>query len=109
MPVALNIEGEFFAAVIAAQSMGWPKLLLGAGNMRENMGAHHKPPASARPCSTLDLRFVNPRPCFQIEIVRERPSPRRPGPHIGVSRRSAKRSPNVDVYHRLRLCPGVGG
>jgi hypothetical protein len=72
VPVALNIEGEFFAAVIAAQSMGWPKLLLGAGNMRENMGAHHKPPASARPCSTLDLRFVNPQPCFEIEIVPER-------------------------------------
>src|SRR6516165_1593795 len=30
------------------------------------------PPASARPCSTLDLRFVNPQPCFQIEIVPER-------------------------------------
>ena len=73
MPVALNIEGEFFAAVIAAQSTGWPKLLLGAGNMRKNnMGAHHKPPASARPCSTLDLRFVNPQPCFEIAIVPER-------------------------------------
>ena len=70
VPVALNIEGEFFAAVIAAQSTGWPKL--GAGNMRENMGAHHKPPASARLCSTLDLRFVNQQRCFQIEIVRER-------------------------------------
>ena len=47
MPVALNIEGEFFAAVIAAQSMGWPKLRLGAANMRKSMGAHHKPPRRA--------------------------------------------------------------
>ena len=70
--MALNIEGEFFAAVIAAQSTGWPKLLLGAGNMRKNIGAHHKPPASARPCSTLDLRFVNPQPWLEIEIVPER-------------------------------------
>jgi len=72
VPVALNIEGEFFAAVIAAQSTGWPKLRLDAGNMRKSMGAHQSPPASARPCSTLDLRFVNPQPCFQIEIVPER-------------------------------------
>jgi hypothetical protein len=72
VPVALNFKGEFFAAVIAAQSTGWPKLLLGARNMRKSTGAHHNPPASARQCSTLDLRFVNPQPCFQIEIVRER-------------------------------------
>ena len=30
------------------------------------------PPASARPCSTLDLGFVNPQLCFQIEMVRGR-------------------------------------
>ena len=68
MPVALNIEREFFAAVIAAQSTGGPKLRLGAGNMRKSMGAHHKPPASARPCSTLDLRFVNPQPVFRSKL-----------------------------------------
>ena len=72
VPVALNTEGEFFAAVIAAQSTGWPQTAAWRRQYERDMGAHHKPPASARPCSTLDLRFVNPQPCFQIEIVRGR-------------------------------------
>jgi hypothetical protein len=55
VPVALNIEGEFLAAVIAAQSTGWPKLLLGARNMRKSTGAHHNPPGERT--TMLDFRL----------------------------------------------------
>jgi len=69
VPVALNTAGESFAAVIAAQSTGWPKLLLGADNMRENMGAHHKPPGER--AIMLDLR-LEVRQAADVFSVRNR-------------------------------------
>jgi len=70
--VALNIEAEFFAAMIAPQSPDCPRTA-SRRQYKRKMGAHHThPPASARPCSTLDLRLVNPLTCFQIKMVRGR-------------------------------------
>src|SRR5262249_31793449 len=70
--VALNIEAEFLAAMIAAQSPDCPRTA-SRRQYERKMGAHHThPPASARQCSTLDLRLVNPLTCFQIELVRGR-------------------------------------
>jgi hypothetical protein len=50
--VALNIEAEFFAAMIAAQSPGWPA---SRRQYERKMGAHHKPPGE-RP-TMLNLRL----------------------------------------------------
>src|SRR5262249_42111842 len=72
VPVALNIEAEFFTAMIAAHSPDCPRTA-SRRQYERKMGAHHThPPASARPSSTLDLRLVNPLTCFQIEMVRGR-------------------------------------
>jgi hypothetical protein len=58
VPVALNIEAEFAAAVIAAQNRGWTV------SGYESMSAHYKPPGE-RP-SMLNPRLEVRQPAAAI-------------------------------------------
>jgi hypothetical protein len=58
VPVAMNSEAKFTATVIATQIQDWTQIVASVIRYK-SIGAHHKPPASARACSISKWRFVN--------------------------------------------------